>query len=195
MFYLVVTKFNDETFEQNYTYRLKHKLNGCIYGVQHCMSPKIELNASVFIVEMNNSSNKIEGIGFAKNYPNSEKKYKIYKDPNYNRFIYIGKYRLSRQELLCYDSELVEILDYILFKEKTHLKRGSGFMTIPEKLLRHVKCNNKNIKNDVKNLFQRLFCQNIIDNSKENIEHNKIINENNEKIINIINNKVFIIEE
>jgi len=55
------------------------------------------------------------------------------------------------------NSKLIEVLDYILFKEKTHLKRGIGFTTIPEKLLNHEKCKDFNIKNEVKNLFVRVF--------------------------------------
>lgn len=157
MFTVVTTRFNNDTWEQNENYRKKFNFNGCIYGVQHCMSPKILLNTYVFVVEMNNSKNEIVGIGLVKNNPNLERKHIIYDDPNYNRFIYKGKYRLDREQLLSLDLKLVEILDHICFKEKTHLKRGSGFMTIPEKLYYHKINENKDTKNDIKNLFVRYF--------------------------------------
>jgi len=48
---------------------------------------------------------------------------------------------------------LVKILDYILFKEKTHLKRGSGFTSIPEKLLKHPICENIELKKELRELF------------------------------------------
>jgi len=157
MFTIVTTRFNNITWEQNENYRNKFNFKGCIYGVQHCMSPKIFLNSYVFVVEMNNSKNQIEGIGLVKNNPNLERKHIIYDDPNYNRFIYKGKYRLNREELIIYDNKIVEILDYICFKEKTHLKRGSGFMRIPDKLYLHKKCEGKDLKNDIRELFVRIF--------------------------------------
>lgn len=172
MFTVVTTRFNDKTWEQNENYRNKFNFKGCIYGVQHGMSPKIFLNSYVFVVEMNNSKNKIEGIGLVKNNPNLERKYIIYDDPNYNRFIYKGRYRLNREELISLDNRLVEILDHICFKEKTHLKRGSGFMTIPDKLYSHKICDGKDVKNDIRNLFLRNFKY----TEDENFEINNDIN-------------------
>ena len=45
------------------------------------------------------------------------------------------------------------MFDYILFREKTHLKRGCGITCIPEKLLRHNKCDGLDLLNEVKNIF------------------------------------------
>jgi hypothetical protein len=59
--------------------------------------------------------------------------------------------------LLQYNENLVKSLDHILFKEKTHLKRGCGFTTIPEKLIKHPICNNLNIKKEIQNIFIRVF--------------------------------------
>ena len=72
--------------------------------------------------------------------------------------------------MLKIDDKLVTNLDYILFKEKTHLKRGSGFTQIPEKLLKHTKCENMDIKNTIKHIFLRLFDINIDINKKKEIE-------------------------
>ena len=49
--------------------------------------------------------------------------------------MYKSNYRLDRDKLLEYNRVLVEIFDYILFCEKTHLKRGCGFTTITPKFL------------------------------------------------------------
>jgi hypothetical protein len=48
---------------------------------------------------------------------------------------------------------LVESFDHILFKGKTHLKRGTGFITVPEKLLNHPKCNKMDMKTELKKIF------------------------------------------
>jgi hypothetical protein len=152
MYTIVSTRFNNTTWKENQNYRLKKNVC-CIYGSPQEMSPKIDYDSIVFVVEMNNSTNKIEGIGLIKNHPYSDKYYKIYSDGNFNRYIYKGKYYIDRETLLRNYQHLVEILDYILFKEKTHLKRGSGFTTIPEKLLKHKMCENINIKKEIRDLF------------------------------------------
>jgi hypothetical protein len=86
-----------------------------------------------------------------------DKYYKVYNAGDYNRYIFKGTYRIDRSEIISINSKLVELLDYILFKEKTHLKRGIGFTTIPDKLLNHEKCNGFDIKNEIKILFVRFF--------------------------------------
>ena len=86
---------------------------------------------------MNNSINKIEGIGLIKNYIQVDKYYSVYQTGNYNRYIYKSNYRIDRATLENYNPNIVNLFDHILFKEKTHLKRGSGIITIPEKLLKH----------------------------------------------------------
>jgi hypothetical protein len=56
-----------------------------------------------------------------------------------------------------YNTPLVNILDHILFKEKTHLKRGSGITTVPDKLLRHSVCSDINIKDELITIFKNHF--------------------------------------
>ena len=172
MYSLVCTRFNQKTWEENQNYRNKFNFKGCIYGVQHTISPKILLDSYVFVVEMNNSTNNIEGIGFIKNKANLDRVHRIYDDPNYNRFIYKGNFYINRKDLLIYDENMVKIFDYILFKEKTHLKRGSGFVTIPDKLLKHNICENRDIKSDIKHLFKRVFT--IMNNDLDLISFEKI---------------------
>jgi hypothetical protein len=55
------------------------------------------------------------------------------------------------------NEHLVRIFDHILFKEKTHLKRGSGFTTVSDKLLKHSICENLNIVRIIKNIFIDYF--------------------------------------
>ena len=156
MIKIVSTRFNDITWQENFDFRTKHGIE-CIYGTPLETPPHICLDANVFVVEMNNSKNKIEGIGLIRNKIHVDKYYKIYHEGNYNRYIYKGNYYLSREKLLTLDENLVRIFDYILFKEKTHLKRGSGFTSIPEKLLSHSICENTNIKRSLRELFINNF--------------------------------------
>jgi hypothetical protein len=125
------------------------------------MSPKIYYNTPVFVIEMNNQKNQIEGIGLIKNKYETNKYYKVHTDGNNNRYTYIGNYFIDRETLDDYNAELVYVLDEILFKGKTHSKRGSGLTTIPEKVLKLEVCEDLNIKKEIKNIFIHHFRENI----------------------------------
>lgn len=139
MISIVTTRFSNITLRENYNYRTKTGSSGCIYGSPQEMSPKILYDSIVFVVEMNNNTNEIEGIGIIKNRPIMDKYYSLHSDGNYNRFIYKSEYYISRETLLRYNTVLVSALDYILFKEKNHLKRGTGFTTITQKIIKDKK--------------------------------------------------------
>jgi hypothetical protein len=117
------------------------------------LSPKISYNIPLFVIEMNNQKNQIEGIGLIKNKYETNKYYKVHTDGNTNRYTYIGKYFIDRETLDDYNAELVYVLDEILFKGYTHSKRGSGLTTIPEKVLKLEVCQGINVKKDIKDIF------------------------------------------
>jgi hypothetical protein len=117
------------------------------------MSPKIPNESLVLVVEMNNTQNRIEGVGLIRNIPLLDRYYKTYDYFDYNRYFYKSNYHIPREKLLDYNPRLVDVLDYILFKEKTHMKRGSGFTTIPSKLLNHDRCNGLDIKQEIRGAF------------------------------------------
>jgi len=164
MFSVVTGRFNSETLISNYEYRRRHNLK-CMYCCPSQLSPKIKYNTLVFVIEMNNSTNMIEGIGLIKNKPETERYYKVHLDGNTNRYIYISKYFIDRKIIEDLNPHLVQILEQILFKGKTHSKRGSGLTIIPEKVLKLDICKDINIKKDIKDIFMNTF-------SSENIENN-----------------------
>lgn len=157
MQYIVSTRFNNNTWKENVDYRLINNVTGCCYGAPYEMSPKISLESLVFVVEMNNCSNQIAGIGLVRNKAIINSNIRVHSERNYNRYIFNGKYRIERAVLERLNPQIVVIFDHILFKEKTHLKRGIGFTTIPEKLLQHSKCIGINLKNEIKVSFIHLF--------------------------------------
>jgi hypothetical protein len=152
MYSIVTGRFNNETRDANYAYREKHNF-ACMYSCPSKLSSNILLNTSVFVIEMNNSTNQIMGIGFIKNKLVTDKVYKVQEDSNCNRYIYIGKYHISREVLNEYNPFLVYVLDEILFKGYTHSKRGSGLTKIPEKVLKLDVCEGINIKKEIKDVF------------------------------------------
>ena len=148
---LVSSRFNDSTWSQNQVYRAKHKC--CCYSAPAPMSAKIPNESLVLVVEMNNTQNRIEGVGLIRNSPLLDRYYKTYDYFDYNRYFYKSNYHVSREKLQEYNPILVDVLDHILFKEKTHMKRGSGFTTIPPKLLNHERCNGFDIKKEIRRVF------------------------------------------
>jgi hypothetical protein len=154
--YIVTTRFDETTWEYNSQYRSAHDITGCLYSDQMTMSSKVPIGSPVFVVEMNNSQNRIEGIGLIRNRLYFEKT-RIYSEINYNRYIYCGKHRLGRDELLSRHVDLVETLDAILFKGKTHMKRGSGYTRITEKIMALKRCVHLNLLDEIITLFQEVY--------------------------------------
>ena len=102
-----VTRFNNETFEQNINYCDKYDEKECIYNTPVLFNNKSRENDNIYIIEMNNSTNKIVGIGMItpRHYV---RKHKIYTDPNYNRYSYEGKYRIGINDCT---NEIIKIVD------------------------------------------------------------------------------------
>ena len=59
---LAVTRFNDQTWKENVMYRNSRQNNGCIYNSPRRISPLIYPDTVIFVIEMNNQKNQIEGI-------------------------------------------------------------------------------------------------------------------------------------
>jgi hypothetical protein len=130
-----------------------------LYGTSIRIHQKYEIGCIMFVCEMNNEENRIEGIGLIKNQVVHEKKYKIYSDSDYNRIIYRGSYWLSREQLILLDEELVTIFDKMLFKGKSHLKRQSGITIVTEKLTKNWEQDLYQLKRRVRDLFVGQFKQ------------------------------------
>lgn len=147
--YVTTTRFNQETYHENRGWRRQHNYDGCIYGSPIKMNHQIPPEANVFIIEMNNSNNKINGIGLLLNRTYLDKKYNIYSDNNYNRYVYKGHFRVSRHYLKKEHMQELRQLEDMVFKRHTHSKRGQGFMLIPKKRHRDLE--------ELKDFFTYLF--------------------------------------
>lgn len=168
MFTILTGRYNNETWQATINYRLKKKLQ-CIYAPPSPISENIYLNSPVFIIEMNNEINQVMGIGLIKNKPITDKIYKVQADSNCNRFIYIGEYHISREILEDYNPFLIYVLDEILFKGKTHSKRGSGLTKIPEKVLKLDVCEDLDIKKEIRKIFVYHFRDKILEKKNKKI--------------------------
>ena len=130
--------FDFDTWEENTNFRKKHQEIGCIYGSPDKISKKIPGDSILFILEMNNDINKIMGIGMIKNHPICGR-YNTYEEGNFNRYIYIGKYRIDRKEMTETEENIMKAFDILCFTGNQHLKRGKGITSYPPYML--FKCN------------------------------------------------------
>ena len=154
MYKLAATRFNNETWQENETWRKQNNHIGCIYGSPSKLKGTIHSGNSIFVLEMHNDENKIKGIGLIRQQPALDKHYKIYKDGNYNRYTYKSTYRIDISELEGYNKAIIQVFDTLLFKTKKHIKRAQGITELPAWIL-----NNKhfNFIQFFKDLFQERF--------------------------------------
>jgi len=174
MFYIACTRFTTSNYKDNIDYRVKHNVE-VIYGAPIQIRNKYPAGSFLFVAEMNNETNKIEGVGLIKNLL-VVNKHKIYDNNEYIRYQYCGKYWLSREKLDAIDIEISEIFDNILFKGKSHLKRISGITVLTDKLFTNWNYELCDLKNKVKRAFLFNFkCSNNVFETSINEETVEII--------------------
>ena len=169
MFHLASTRFNCKSYQENINYRIKNGIQ-VIYGSSFKIRDIYSPGSLIFVAEMNNETNKVEGIGLIKNLLVSDKNYRIYDDILYNRYIYRGNYWLSRNQIDELDPEIIEIFDNILFKGKSNMKRMSGITVLTKKLFTNWNYELDDLKNKVKNAFLNYFKHKINFATEESIE-------------------------
>ena len=153
MFHIASTRFNNITWKENSEYRKKNKVKGAIYGAAIKIHEKYPLGSLLFIAEMNNDTNQIEGISLIRNRVVLNKRHFIYEDDNYNRYIYSGQYWLNRSEIEHHNHRLLSMIETMLFKGKSHLKRQSGISVITKKLYNRWNFDETWMKENIKELF------------------------------------------
>ena len=131
MFGVLLSRFTNETYEENKRWKENNNIK-CIYGSSLPISPNLPM-IEYFVIEMNNDTNKIIGIGLIEKL--TSPKVKIYSNPYFNRYIYKGKYHIPIE--MIENKDIIDELEKLLFYGKTHLKRG-GTTLFPKKLLKKV---------------------------------------------------------
>jgi hypothetical protein len=101
-----------------------------------------------------------------KNFIWFDKRYEIYSDNNLNRYTYKGYNYIERGHLYSINPKLIEIIELLCFKGKTHLKRMNGISIIRNKLLNDERCEGLDIVRELQNLMN--FCITSVSNNKKN---------------------------
>ncbi len=144
---ICVTRFNNETYLENKKFRENNNII-CIYSTPVKIKENILPNTELIILEMNNSTNQIEGIGLIKNKLYLNEKYKIYSDRNYNRYTYKSKFRIDKNDFTSYEIIIIKKLEYLIFKSSYHCKRGHGIQIIPKHIKNNEEINYSKILNN-----------------------------------------------
>ena len=91
LFDIYTTRFNSETFMENYIVKKKiwnHSSIGSLYSTTNTMPVSASKDKYFFILDMNNQLNRIMGIGFIKNCLAKNQEIRVYKNPCFNNYIY-----------------------------------------------------------------------------------------------------------
>ena len=128
MYGILTTRFDDKSYAENQRCRERTGIK-CIYAEQKSISNYLP-ECTYFVIEMNNSTNEIMGIGVIKN--ELTPKMKVYENP-YNRYVYKGDMHIPISSI---NPQIVEELENILFYGKSHSKRNSSISNFPMKKLK-----------------------------------------------------------
>jgi hypothetical protein len=169
--FLVTTRFNNATWEENERYRTDQSI-GCIYPTPEANSSRIAADAIMFVLEMNNDRNRIMGIGMVKNHA-FIKKYRVYSNENYNRYAYLGKHRIDRSEMSEEEDQMMRVFDILCFTGARHMKRLQGIKQFPVDML--YRCSRVlDLVNYIREMFKRRLSPEGRTNSANTNSANKI---------------------
>jgi len=134
---LFVTRFTEETRAENNAYcskKIAPNVKKIIYNSPIRISKNVPYNTDIIVLEMNNTKNKIMGVSQVKNRIIGTHTHKMYMDNNYNRYSYVGRDRISIDEMNEGEQQVMRFLEDMCFKGKTHIKRGQGMSKINDKM-------------------------------------------------------------
>jgi hypothetical protein len=125
---MLTTRFTTETFQENKRYRDTNNIS-CIYSSSLPISDKLPYQ-DYYVLEMNNSTNHIMGIG--KISKTLQPTASIYSYKYYNRYTYKGVYApITDQDIPQEYKDIITRVEKKIFYGKGHLKRGSSFTSFP----------------------------------------------------------------
>lgn len=136
MIQLACTRFNNSTWEENQAYRRKVGA-ATIYGSDTRLSARVAPGEWLAVFEMNNTTNRIMGIGIISNTPlyTSHVIYSIL--TSYNLHIYRGGHWFSREDIEMFDAAIIQDAEKVMFKGRSHLKRLSGITVLSDRPFVH----------------------------------------------------------
>jgi len=136
---ILTTRFTTETYMENKRWRENNTSSGCVYMTKTKISNSLSYDKPYFVLEMNNTINKVMGIGII-SIKLSQKREKMYNNYYYNLYTYRGSKHVTMENVE--DDEFIELFEKVLFYGKGHMKRGQGMTHFPYKKMtkQHIEC-------------------------------------------------------
>jgi hypothetical protein len=157
--YIMTSRFNNRTYAEMKAYCQTTRAIKSIYGVPREITHHVSRDSILFVLEMNNETNRIDGIGMVRNqaFP---KRHGVYENDTYNMYSYVGKLHIDRDDMDDEEYQFMEIFDILCFKGCRHQKRCQGITRFPIDLLEKFR-----EKLDLTDYISKMF--------KKRIEQNK----------------------
>ena len=135
-FTVCITRYNNKTWAERIAWLAVNPEYACIYKSPVPIKPDIPYEAPLFVLEMNNDTNQIMGVGRIVNEIRADRGYRIYADQNYNRYTYLGRQRVDRAVIMQSraNARVIETLERMLFYGARHAKRGQGIHELPARI-------------------------------------------------------------
>lgn len=132
-FTICVTRYNNATWRERTAWLAENPEYKCIYKSPVAIKSNIPYESPLFIIEMNNDTNQIMGVGRIINEIRADRSYRVYSDQNYNRYTYLGRQRVDRTDIMqsTQNAVIIETLERLLFYGALHAKRGQGIQELP----------------------------------------------------------------
>jgi len=152
--FIMTSRFNNASWRENSAFRRRNPNMPCVYCSPKLISEQIPLEAQMMVLEMNNDTNKIMGIGMVKNHSRI-KAFSVYSNHNWNRYIYAGHFRIDRSEMTEDEDVVLRAFDLMCFRGNRHMKRGQGLTAFPVDTLCRCAYNYMDLVEFVEEMFRR----------------------------------------
>lgn len=138
-FTVCITRYSNATWAERTAWLAANPQHACIYKSPVPIKLCIPYQAPLFVLEMNNDTNQIMGVGRIVNEIRADRAYRVYADQNYNRYTYLGRNRVDRAVIMQsrINARVIETLERMLFYGGRHAKRGQGIDELPVRILKN----------------------------------------------------------
>lgn len=126
---LACTRFNTDTYAENREYRKKMNWPA-IYGTPIPLCERYICERFIYVLEMNNDTNRLEGISIMHTRRVVDRQYRIHANTDYNWNVYKGLRWIGHDAIERGDSALLEQLELMLFYGRSHMKRMLGITVL-----------------------------------------------------------------
>ncbi len=133
-FDIYTTRFNSYTYLENQRYKENkmHGFSGALYSTTLPFPANTSDEKYLFVLDMNNTTNKLLGVSFLKNKLAKDQNINVYADPSFNNCIYKTQFYIDLQESnskihKLWKTFIENEFEKCLFYGKSNMKRGGSF--------------------------------------------------------------------